>query len=31
MIAIPGASIGGEDPRKRERIMNPRIGTGTCP
>ena len=25
MIAIPGASIGGEDPRKRERIMNPRI------
>ena len=25
MIPIPGASIGGEDPRKRERIMNPRI------
>ena len=25
MIAIPGASIGGEDPQKRERIMNPRV------
>jgi arylsulfatase A-like enzyme len=25
MIAIPGAAIGGEDPRKRERMMNPRV------
>jgi arylsulfatase A len=25
MIPIPGASIGGEDPRKRERMMNPRV------
>jgi arylsulfatase A len=24
MIEIPGAAIGGEDPRKRERMMNPR-------
>jgi arylsulfatase A-like enzyme len=24
MVAIPGASIGGEDPRKRDRMMNPR-------
>ena len=25
MLPIPGASIGGEDPRKRERMMNPRV------
>jgi arylsulfatase A-like enzyme len=25
MIPIPGASIGGEDPRKRSRMMDPRI------
>jgi len=25
MVAIPGAAIGGEDPRKRSRIMDPRI------
>jgi arylsulfatase A len=25
MMPIPGASIGGEDPRKRERMMNPRV------
>jgi arylsulfatase A len=31
MIAIPGASIGGEDPRKRERMMNPRIEYWSVP
>jgi arylsulfatase A-like enzyme len=31
MIPIPGASFGGEDPKKRERMMNPRPSTGTCP
>jgi arylsulfatase A len=25
MIPIPGASFGGEDPRKRERMMHPRV------
>ena len=31
MMAIPGASIGGEDPRKRERMMNPRIEYWSVP
>jgi arylsulfatase A len=31
MIPIPGASFGGEDPRKRERMMNPRISYWKVP
>jgi arylsulfatase A-like enzyme len=31
MMAIPGASIGGEDPKKRERMMNPRSDYWSVP
>jgi arylsulfatase A-like enzyme len=31
MIPIAGASFGGEDPRKRERMMNPRVSYWNVP
>ena len=31
MIPIPGASFGGEDPRRRERVMNPRVDDWKVP
>jgi arylsulfatase A-like enzyme len=31
MVPMPGATIGGEDPRKRDRMMNPKVAYWSVP